>query len=607
MKLLLLDRPKDVEIIQNREVEYFGPWAQPITYPDDLQKPRFEPYPTPGSVYNAGIRSVRKASEILDVLYSIMPEITGVKDKTPRFWDLILAHHVIITCGIIEDIFVRLQSLPAKDYILGVPADDTLPHIPESWSEAIALNQNDSFQCWATNLILEDRFKSKERIEYNYHSVHSLNGCASWSNKIVERAGKALNDPNSLYIKWLKFYRTNLSVHFKNPDNIHSLIWDHMYLFLPMKDNGFIFRENLIQKNKVEKSPTIQSVDSDKREQIKSALPSPVGDLLAQSIPISAIEGLRELVNSVNISSLKKYKNLDRIYSFDWQIITEYDFWRVAAALLSNEGLKLMAIQPEGMVHFSAPVTFSIDLIFDKFISCGEHDWNVQEKERYFTRKPQSMPSLRMHQLRQFKGYKKTKTEKKKKWKAIMVVLSENKRVKWLYSPLFSDMAYDYFERQKVLFGFFQNQHKSLVKLYPFEYGWGHKDWIATKFPELQCKFQAKNFLDYIQKAEIAIADYNSSAFMEMLTLGFPFLCTWSRRWFKGNDLFESCVDKLEQVGVYYDHPEKLIEAYDNSISNDVEAWWGDKKRIQAVEEVGKHLALASDKMGNEWSHELSK
>lgn len=36
MKLLLIDRPQKNETIKNREIEWFGPWAQPITYPDDI-------------------------------------------------------------------------------------------------------------------------------------------------------------------------------------------------------------------------------------------------------------------------------------------------------------------------------------------------------------------------------------------------------------------------------------------------------------------------------------------------------------------------------------------------------------------------------------------
>ena len=45
MKLLLLDRPLDRGIIKDKEVEFFGPWAQPIETQEDLIKPNFEPYP----------------------------------------------------------------------------------------------------------------------------------------------------------------------------------------------------------------------------------------------------------------------------------------------------------------------------------------------------------------------------------------------------------------------------------------------------------------------------------------------------------------------------------------------------------------------------------
>jgi len=80
MKLLLLDRPRDQEITNKRHIEYFGPWAQPINCPDDLQKPRFDPYPTPDDVYNAGIRSTRNVSIIFDTLFNVMCDVTGVNE-----------------------------------------------------------------------------------------------------------------------------------------------------------------------------------------------------------------------------------------------------------------------------------------------------------------------------------------------------------------------------------------------------------------------------------------------------------------------------------------------------------------------------------------------
>ena len=86
LKLLLLDRPADKDMAKKRDIEFFGPWAQPISFPSELKKPSLDPYPSSESVYDAGVRSVRKAQDVLGTLSEVMPELTGVEGKSSRFW-----------------------------------------------------------------------------------------------------------------------------------------------------------------------------------------------------------------------------------------------------------------------------------------------------------------------------------------------------------------------------------------------------------------------------------------------------------------------------------------------------------------------------------------
>lgn len=109
-------------------------------------------------------------------------------------------------------------------------------------------------------------------------------------------------------------------------------------------------------------------------------------------------------------------------------------------------------------------------------------------------------------------------------------------------SPVFPDMASNYFERQEILFGYFQGVRRSIVKHYPIVFGWDYKNWITANFLSLENLCKENIFVEY---SEISIVDYSETGFVELLALGFPFLSTWDRRGSRGNDLFEECLDKV--------------------------------------------------------------
>jgi putative transferase (TIGR04331 family) len=543
---------------------------------------------------------------VLDALSAILPDITGVRGRNSVFWQILLCHHVVTLCGIVEDIFVRQKSLSEREYVIGVPNDKLQFVTPASWSESIDLiSNNDKFRCFMASILLGKSYEKKEKVSYNFFKAYRITENSSRIDQIKARLKHFLKNPHKLSNIILKIYYKWLGSFFSNKDKVRALIWDNPALFYSLPMDNFVFRNVLIKKNKSSILQEKISVDKVIREKIKKAVPSPIGEFLAYTLPICCIEGLQQIVEEVNIKSLKKFKNIERIYSHG-HIIAEYDFWRVAAALLADRGLNIYFVQHGGALNYYSHPSFLMEGgLAGEFISWGLDSWHVWHKKSFLHKPPRPMPSLYLGQLKKNKG-KIIKRTVKKKWKALFLVFAENKWIKWLYNPLFPDLACDYFKREKTLFDFFENQKDSAIKVFSIEYGWYHKDWIETKYPSLHCIVGSKNFIDFIPEAEIIIVDYNATGFLEVLVLEVPFLATWDRRWWRGNEVFEKCLNMLEEAGIFYEDPKELIEDYENIICKDINAWW-DQRKIDVVREVAKHIALTSETAYKEWYDELSK
>lgn len=606
MKLLLLDRPADRILARDPNTVYFGPWAQPIETPDDLLSPRFVPYPDNDAVYDAAIRSVNQAEKILILLHGAMPEITGVTGRGFKFWSLLYGHPVVSLCGMIEDINARIRALPDQDYIVGVPQGEDLWETPSSLSTfSDLLFCTDSFRCQMITMLLKERFGRYKEIAYKYTQIQRLSETEKESRALY-LLNRVKHHPNRIKERILEVYRRLAARFFVRKDAVYSIVWDTEHLFLSLFKQDYVLKSELLKESEQSEGAKDCGVDLEKRRQLAEALPEPYGQILARTLPVTCLEGLKRQIARVDLSQVKKYKNLSRLYTHG-RAFVEPEFERIGAALLADRGIKIYSVQHGGGINYRAhPSIFLEGGVAEQYISWGFDNWHSNRTEVFSKLQPRSMPSLYLSQLRK-KRKGAPKNTPGKKWKVIFLVLSENKQVKWLYSPLFPDLAADYFQRQAVLFGHFEGKTPSMVKLYPVEYGWHHKSWVENRFPGLACRVGGKNFVDLAPEGEIVIVDYNSTGFLEMLVLEHPFLCTWNREWYKGNELFEKCLEHLKAVGIFYETPQELISAYDREISRDIKGWWKDAGRRQAIQSVADKIANTSVNARQMWYEELIK
>lgn len=582
MKLLLLDRPADESIVSKRKVEFFGPWAQLIKTPEDLVKPAFEPYSTADQVLYASNQAIEKAIQLLDVLSRIMPGLTCV-NKGNRFWRLFLAHYIITLTGVVEDISIRQRALPEKDYILGFPYESRYSRFPPfSWNENPNFVQTDvHFRLYTMALCIKHFYKKSEFVDYRI---------------IPERK---LKDKNVIRIMTYEIGRVIRKI--KNINKLmarlqHSNFYSLIYDCYPRRDLFYNCGTMILNKknNNIKTDMIHVNLDHERRGKIKEYLPFPYGEIISLSLPVLAFEGLPILIKLAENKIGNEFKKIRNVYTHG-QAFSGNDLQRVILSILAEKGMNIISIQHgTGASYFAHSGLFLERFIADKYIACGAG--SIDKINPYATNETIVLPSIYLSGLM---GKKK----KKIKWDVLFVVLEENRFIKWLYSPLFPDMAFDYFSREKKLFDFFCKNKKSAIKIYPISY-WGQAKWIRKRYPKTDLLIKGE-FIDYSLSSQLVIIDYNSTAFLEMLALNQPFLATWNRRWFCGNNLFEEFIDKLIDVGVFYEEPEVLIDSYNKVVSKDIDHWWKEDRRQHIIKEMAKNIALTSDTVYESWRNEF--
>ena len=243
----------------------------------------------------------------------------------------------------------------------------------------------------------------------------------------------------------------------------------------------------------------------------------------------------------------------------------------------------------------------------DEYISPGYEKWGYRGKgpgDNLCNKSLKVLPSIKFSKLNEKAAHY---VNKNKKWKATLLLLTENRKIKWLYTPLLPDMAHDYYSRQGVLLQYFNSVIPSVAKIYPKEFGWNQKEWIERKFTNLKLSYKKKNFIDYALKSEIVIIDYNSTGFLEMVAVKkIPFMCTWNRRWFRGDDRFEEILDCMEKADIFHENPESLINTYKEITTIGINSWWNGKSQKEAVNLMMKNYALIDKNYREIWYKELS-
>ena len=581
--LLLIDEPKETNILSNGPVEFFAPWAKPFKGIDQLTPPSFGPYPNPEELYKTFLKTINSAQYLADVLSDVVPSTLGISEYPKSFWKYFFCRYVILTAGFVEDTMKRLKSLPEDDYVLGRPVNTEIscPATIEVFLDTI---DDPDFRRAIIDVCLKSEFSEHKRIDY-----YSRRGIRLRSKK-----RKLYPFLRGMYY-FAKGCAGNIISSFVPSHGIAmGLVRHSFYDVLFYSYSGiFVPAERLFQK----KIPDFEP-DWDLREKITENLSPPFKEIVKFTLPLTDLEGLRDVLKISKTIVERFPENGKRLY-VNPRAFTNRVLSRMAVCLLSHAGYEVVSIQHGGACHYQAQpgLIFTEGIVADAVATWGWKEWD--ERPKIKTNKVIPMPSIYLYRLR------KSMVNKKKKWKALLAVYTEGRYPKWIYDPIWPDMAFDYFSRQKVLFNYFNQLKPSAVKLYHDDDGWEQDKWIKENFKNLTILSSGK-FVKYADEAQICIVDYCSTVFVEMLARNKPFICTWSRKWFSSTPGFEQDLDKLSNVGIFYADPEDLVKQF-SLIGNDIEGWWNEPERKKIVSELARKDAYCPDDTRKQWRKEFCR
>lgn len=108
--------------------------------------------------------------------------------------------------------------------------------------------------------------------------------------------------------------------------------------------------------------------------------------------------------------------------------------------------------------------------------------------------------------------------------------------------------------------------------------------WMAA-FPEVKVDDSRLPIRRALRKTKLFVYTYNSTGYLESLSMNFPTVMFWDPCLFETKPAFTKAIAELERVGVFHRLPQSASE-HINRIWNDLDAWWSSAD----VQEARRHF-----------------
>lgn len=582
---LLIGRPKEGERGFLRGDILLGPWAQWFNDPTEIVSSPMDPYPDPSVLHDVCENSFVVAQGLLRHLNAVLPKVFCIEDQwSDRYGEFFFLFFLTHITNAVEDMRQRCRCLVGQMLRYGEPLSGPvnppvdLSHYIEEILSSTALRLAMMGICAKNVLTFSETIPTEYHVQSSPHS---------------QTKGKTLGWRPFGRKAILNFLSINFSL--KNPLGV---LWNPYHLGWReigwLARNGFPYSRFSRRMNNVsEKKLTI---DWDLRRRAFSGCPPPYNEILPLVTPQWMMEGFLLLFQSASQAGNRLYPSQPPGYILSVGLTWSFDeFERAVVSSLAARGSKFISIQHGGGYGiFETMSKMKLEQVLcDRFYSWG---WNespqVEDEEKKIT----PLPSFYLGHLAMLKP-------QKKKWQCLVLTHINEMFPRWLYNPIFPDMASDYFQRQKVLLDGLKTQSPIAVKVYPLDYGWGYLNWIKSRYSEFTIIEQGK-FTSLAGQSALVVIDNNSTALLECLAMGRPFVATWNRRWFKSSPLFENLLDELLKCGVFYESPEALVSALPGILEN-LERWAQIPGRKEALSRLTRAYAWHQSGSFDLWQNEF--
>ncbi len=169
-------------------------------------------------------------------------------------------------------------------------------------------------------------------------------------------------------------------------------------------------------------------------------------------------------------------------------------------------------------------------------------------------------------------------------------------------------MFQNYLSGQKKFLGALSNDFLSEISLRAHyqDNGWGLIPRLKEIEPSLKLDSWDVPFLESLEKCRLYVCDHLSTTFTEALASNKPTILFWDRDNNRLKPEAEPYFDLLRDAGILFDQPEAAAEAVQYAYA-DVELWWNDVDRQQAVKVFCNQFARTSPDAIELWEKELRR
>ena len=140
---------------------------------------------------------------------------------------------------------------------------------------------------------------------------------------------------------------------------------------------------------------------------------------------------------------------------------------------------------------------------------------------------------------------------------------------------------------------------------HPLDFGWSVVARIRSHHPDIVLD-NHRDFLESLSQCRLYVCDHLSTTFAEAIAANKPTILFWSTEANKMLPQAQKYFELLRDVGVFFSTPEEAAAAVNNHYA-DVESWWNEPRRQDAVSIFREELCRTSPNALSAWIEELQK
>jgi putative transferase (TIGR04331 family) len=314
---------------------------------------------------------------------------------------------------------------------------------------------------------------------------------------------------------------------------------------------------------------------------VQSSFENILREMIPLQIPTIYIEGYKKL--DENSNKLSWPKNPKLIWTSNGLYTDEV--FKIWSAKKTESGTPLLVGQHGGVYGiglFSITVDHELKLS-DYFLSWGSCKWDL------------NINNEKIIPIGILKKYKK-RVEKK----SALLVSSDIARYSNIVVSL--PMASQWIYANENEFNFISLLPDHIVKdfiIRPFvhQYGWSQSERWRERFPKIKIDSGEKKLEDLFLRSKISISTWNTTTYLETLSLNIPTLMFWDPKYFEIKKSAEKYFDMLKQVGIFHETPQSAANHL-IKIWEDIDGWWESSEVVKAKEVFIQRYANNDDLLG---------